>query len=44
MYKIDVSDYEDVGSMSKEVFEERKKNAVFIDNDNYLLLNLLSAL
>ena len=43
MYKIDVSDYEDVGSMSKEVFEERKKNAVIIDNDNYLLLNLLSA-
>tara|TARA_R110002020_G_scaffold44161_8_gene127662 strand:+ start:15060 stop:15998 length:939 start_codon:yes stop_codon:yes gene_type:complete len=43
MYKIDVSGYEDVGSMSKEVFEERKKNAVIIDNDNYLLLNLLSA-
>jgi len=29
--------------MTKEVFEERKNNATFIDRDNYLLLNLLSA-
>ena len=43
LYKIDVSGYEDVGSMSKEVFQERKNNADFIDRDNYLLLNLLSA-
>ena len=43
LYKIDVSGYEDVGSMSKEVFEQRKKNATFIDGDNYLLLDLLSA-
>ena len=43
LYKIDVSGYEDVGSMSKEVFQERKNNASFIDRDNYLLLNLLSA-
>jgi DNA primase len=43
LYKIDVSGHEDVGSMSKSVFEERKKNATFIDNDNYLLLDLLSA-
>ena len=43
LYKIDVSGYEDVGSMSKEVFEERKNNASFIDRDDYLLLNLLSA-
>ena len=43
LYKIDVSEYEDVGSMPKEVFEERKNNASFIDRDNYLLLNLLSA-
>ena len=43
MYKIDVSGYEDVGSMPKEVFEDRKNNASFIDRDNYLLLNLLSA-
>jgi len=43
MYKIDVSGYEDVGSMPKKVFEERKMKAVLIDNDNYLLLDLLSA-
>ena len=42
LYKIDVSGYEDVGSMSKSVFEQRKKAAVFIDNDDYLLLDLLS--
>ena len=43
LYKIDVSGYEDVGSMPKEVFNERKNNASFIDRDNYLLLDLLSA-
>ena len=43
LYKIDVSEYEDVGSMPKEMFMERKNNASFIDRDNYLLLNLLSA-
>ena len=43
LYKIDVSGYEDIGSMPKEVFVERKNNASFIDRDNYLLLNLLSA-
>ena len=44
LHKIDVSGYEDVGSMPKEVFQERKNNASFIDRDNYLLLNLLSAI
>jgi len=44
LHKIDVSGYEDVGSMPKEVFEERKNNASFIDRDDYLLLNLLSAM
>ena len=43
LYKIDVSGYEDVGSMPRKVFEERKNNATFIDGDNYLLLDLLSA-
>jgi len=43
LYKIDVDGYEDVGSMPKSVFEERKNKASFIDADNYLLLNLLSA-
>ena len=44
LYKIDVSGYEDVGSMPKQVFEERKNNATFIEGDNYLLVNLLSAI
>jgi hypothetical protein len=43
LYKIDVNGYEDVGAMPREVFEERKANASFIDRDNYLLLDLLSA-
>jgi len=44
LYKIDVSGYEDIGTMPKEVFAERKKQASFIDRDNYLLLDLLSAI
>ena len=44
LYKIDVEGYEDVGSMPKHVFNERKNNATFIDGDNYLLVNLLSAI
>ena len=43
LYKIDVSGYEDVGSMPRNVFEQRKNKATFIDNDNYLLLDMLSA-
>jgi len=30
--------------MPKNVFQERKNNASFIDPDNYLLVNLLSAI
>ena len=44
MYKIDVSGYEDVGSMSKDVFIQRKQNATFIDGADYLLLDLISAI
>ena len=43
LYKIDINGYEDVGSMTKDVFMKRKNNAAFIDRDNYLLLDLLSA-
>ena len=43
LYKIDVDGYEDVGSMPKEVFRERKQKARFIDREDYLLMNLLSA-
>lgn len=44
LYKIDTSGYEDVGSMTKEVFMDRKNNASFIDQENYLLLNMLEAI
>ena len=43
LYKIDVTGYEDVGEMPQDIFRERKTNARFIDRDNYLLLDLLSA-
>jgi hypothetical protein len=44
LYKIDVNGYEDVGSMPRQIFLQRKKEASFIDGDNYLLLNLLSTI
>lgn len=44
LYKIDTSGYDDVGSMSKEAFQQRKNVASFIDADNYLLLNMLEAI
>jgi len=44
MYKIDVAGYEDVGSMPRDTFQDRKNNATVIDNDNYLLLDLLSTI
>jgi DNA primase len=43
LYKIDVTGYDDVGEMPKSIFQGRKKTAKFIDRDNYLLLDLLSA-
>ena len=43
LYKVDVTGYEDVGSMPRNIFNERKNNASLIDRDNYLLLDLLSA-
>ena len=43
LYKVDVTGYEDVGSMPKNVFSKRKEEAILIDNDNYLLLDMLSA-
>jgi DNA primase len=43
LHKIDVSGYEDIGSMPREVFQERKQKARFIDREDYLLMNLLSA-
>ena len=44
MYKIDTSGYEDVGSMPRATFIKRKQEAVFIDREDYLLRDLLSAI
>jgi DNA primase len=44
LYKIDTTGYDDVGSMSRQIFEQRKNDASFIDGDNYLLLNMLEAI
>ena len=37
VYKIDVAPYKDVGEMSKEEFQKRKKDAQLVDNDNYFI-------
>ena len=34
--KIDVAPYDDVGSMTKEVFLQRKKEAAVMDSTHYL--------
>lgn len=40
VYKVDVSGYEDVGSMTPEEFQRRKEIASFISNDDYLLYQM----
>ena len=40
VYKIDTSGYEDVGSMSKKEYLQRRKQAELIDSDSFLLLNV----
>ena len=44
LHKIDTSGYEDVGSMPRDVFLDRKNKSSFIDGENYLLLNMLEAI
>ena len=44
VYKVDTSGYDDVGSMTKEVFKKRKENATFIAQDDYLLETSINAL
>ena len=44
LYKIDTSGYEDVGAMPKDVFLDRKENASFINQEDYLLTAMLSML
>ncbi|HIF55519.1 MAG TPA: hypothetical protein EYQ57_10260 [Methylococcaceae bacterium] len=40
VWKVDIGDNEDVGSMKKEQFQKCLENAVLITPDNYLLLTL----
>jgi len=44
VWKVDIGDNEDVGSMKKEQFQECLKNATLITPDNYLLLTLTMSL
>ena len=37
VYKVDVSPYKDVGEMTKEQFQYRKKKAEIVSNDTFLL-------
>ena len=36
-YKIDISPFSDVGEMTKTEFLKRKRHAIFINSENYLL-------
>ena len=42
LYKIDVMGYEDVGSMTKKQFLERKLDASFVDTDSRLMQSVMS--
>jgi len=41
VHKIDTSDYEDVGVMTKEEFEDRKNNATLLDESSLLIQKIL---
>jgi len=40
VWKVDIGDNEDVGSMSKQNFQKCLNNATLITTDNYLMLTL----
>jgi len=42
VYKIDIAPFNDVGEMSKDIFEQRKKDAARMSNDDYLLRRINS--
>jgi DNA primase len=44
VWKVDVGEYDDVGSMSKQEFQSRLKKASLITQDNYLMLTLVSSI
>jgi len=43
-YKIDVSGYDDVGEMPREVFAQRKQQATSVSSDSYLLYQAIYSL
>ena len=40
VWKVNIGDHEDVGSMKKADFQKSLENATLITSDNYLLLTL----
>jgi len=44
IYKIDTSEYDDVGEMPRHVFEQRKQEAKFVTADTYLLYEAISTI
>ena len=42
LYHIDVTGFDDVGEMTKEEFLERKQNASFIGDNDYLFMKSLN--
>jgi DNA primase len=44
LYKIDVSGYEDVGAMPKNIFNQRKQQANYIDRDDYILRDMIESI
>ena len=40
LYKVDVSSHDDVAEMGRQEFLERKKQASFLDSENYLLYRI----
>ena len=41
IFKIDTSEFEDVGTMTKEKFKLKKEEAINIKNDDYLLYEMM---
>ena len=42
VYKISITPFSDVGEMSRNEFNERKKNAILMNSSNYLLKSVMS--
>jgi len=43
LYKVDITGYDDVGSMTAEDYQKRKEAAMFMSSDNYLYYRTLTA-